>query len=243
MKVCIRRRDVHCSDGIPYDRLARHTEQPRPAISKRRRLLFAEVSLAVSLLPTGAACASTRAQPARISSPTVLAPADVPAVTLLQTTDPAAATTTPTPVDTANYAATPSAEEIKRELSKTVEARNARHHFKAEGPTVSTSDGSGGQLTAIAAVRESSSDDSGELVFFWHGETLLGWDSLYESNRLILKVAGPGKFAVTYASDDAKHGHEPVVITYTWNGSRLVPDASPPPSKDPVAVELEADSR
>ena len=151
---------------------------------------------------------------------------------------------TSTPVDATNYATTPSAKEIERELSRTVETKNPKQHFKADGDAVTTSDGAGGVLTAVAGVREPSADDTGELVFFWHGDTFLGWDSLFESKRLVLKSAGPGRFAVTYADYTGKATSRPVSVTYVWSGSNLVPDSSPPSeSGTPISVTLKDDKR
>ncbi|HEX5368653.1 MAG TPA: LppP/LprE family lipoprotein [Dehalococcoidia bacterium] len=187
-----------------------------------------------------AGCTSSHAQPAKISQPTVVATVSAPTIVLLKTP-----TVTPTPTEVpptstpVSYDSKPSPKEIQRQLSRTVESGNPHEHFKAAGEAITTSDGSDGLLTAVAAVRQPTADDSGEIVFFWHGDTFLGWDSVYESRRATVKSAGDGKFEVTYADYDRTNEGKPVVVTYAWNGERLVPDASPPAgASTPVSVTL-----
>ncbi|MGO8871746.1 MAG: LppP/LprE family lipoprotein [Acidimicrobiales bacterium] len=98
---------------------------------------------------------------------------------------------------------------------------------------MTVSDGAGGYLTAVSALRNPSADGHGALVFFWHNQTFLGWDTNKETWNVTVRRGGTNAIEATYA--DYAPGDPaccpslpPVTITYSWNGAGLAQNRAPP---------------
>jgi hypothetical protein len=101
------------------------------------------------------------------------------------------------------------------------------------GSPVTVSDGSNGYLTAVPAQRSPSADGHGALVFFWHDQTFLGWDTNKETWNVTLRAAGTNAIEATYP--DYAPGEPaccpslpPVTISYRWSGTGLAQDRTLP---------------
>jgi hypothetical protein len=129
---------------------------------------------------------------------------------------------------------TPSFREIARLMRRTTEVGLPREHFAPIGRPQITTDGAGSELTAMVGRRSPTADGYGQLVFFWHGDRFLGWDT--SSERTAIKdvvVHAPRAFAVTYpryASGDPLccPSLPPATVVYTWTGARLEASSTPP---------------
>ena len=103
------------------------------------------------------------------------------------------------------------------------------------GNLISTPDGAGGEIRAIVGIRTPTADGKGQLVFFFHDRSFIGWDASQEAISVLhLEAAGPRAFKVTYANYAATDplvgaSLPPAVITYSWDGRRVVPYSPPPP--------------
>lgn len=99
---------------------------------------------------------------------------------------------------------------------------------------VSTVGPDGSTFIALAGYRSPSADGAPMWVFFFNGQTYLGTDTLVPS--LGLNLAGspaPGQVNVTYSNYAANDPLccptlPPVTLTYTWNGSTVTPNGTPP---------------
>ncbi len=196
------------------------------------KLIGNAACIALSAARSNAEIASTLATTSPTAPPhtRITQPPATPALTPAQTTD-------------ATYNVRPALRDISLTMSRTVERGNTSTHFSAFGDPVTVTDGAGGLLTAVVGVRFPTADGYGRLVFFWHGASFLGWNSIYESIVVSVDAAGPATFALTYPhfapGDPVCCPSLPAVkIMYRWNGSALVPDGSPPQGPgNPVAVE------
>jgi hypothetical protein len=133
-------------------------------------------------------------------------------------------------------------------MTTTVETGDPSEHFAPSSAPVTVADGSGGYLTAVIGTRSPSADGRGQLVFFWHGTTFVGWDSSSESLAIQAIAPGkPGTFRVTYdhyGPDDALccPSLAAVTIEYRWNGRGFTPSGMPPKRGAEAAVRLEGTS-
>jgi hypothetical protein len=98
----------------------------------------------------------------------------------------------------------------------------------------SYSDISGGQIWAWKSTCAGSAEHYCQNVFFFNGTTMLGTDTSKPS-RDILRVTpeAGGAFHVTYANyqsgdADCCPSGKPVTVTYTWNGSGMTANGTPP---------------
>ncbi len=130
-------------------------------------------------------------------------------------------TTTVTPTATAP----PTGQQIATQLASTHETIGPGEGFVG-GPPVTVSDGDGGYLTAVPAGRSPSADGHGWLVFLWHDQRFLGWDTNRESWNVTVRADGMDAIQATYP--DYSPGDPaccpslpPVTITYSWNGAGL----------------------
>lgn len=99
---------------------------------------------------------------------------------------------------------------------------------------VSTIAQDGSTLIAISGMQVPAADGYTQWVFFFRGTMYLGTDTAVPSPQLQLTGSpGPGQVNVqytAYAPNDPLccPSLPPVTITYTWNGSALVPNGTPP---------------
>jgi hypothetical protein len=124
-------------------------------------------------------------------------------------------------------------------MARTVETGDEREHFVPEPGTAADvattiADGFGGSLTAAIGQRFPTADGHGQLVFFWHNDHFLGWNSVYESMSILsLRSAAAGEFTVSYAHYAAADpaccpSLPPLSITYRFTGTKLVASGTPP---------------
>jgi hypothetical protein len=129
---------------------------------------------------------------------------------------------------------TPSFRQIARVMRQTSEVGLPSEHFAPIGRPQITTDGAGSELTAMAGRRSPTADGYGQLVFFWHGDRFLGWDTSSESRAIEgVVVHAPRAFAVTYPRYTSSDplccpSLSPVTVVYTWTGSRLQASSTPP---------------
>jgi len=187
-----------------------------------RRLAVSAVALAVLGGAIGLGVGLRTGDSVRVVPPPATAP----------TTAPSTTTTTTTPTTAPS---SPSPQDIASAMTRTVEVDLPSEHFMPSGDLISTPDGAGGTLRAILGIRTPTADAKGQLVFFFHDRSFIGWDASQEAISVLrLEAAGPRSFKVTYANyaaTDALVGASlpPAVITYTWDGNRMLPDGPPPP--------------
>jgi LppP/LprE lipoprotein len=134
---------------------------------------------------------------------------------------------------------------IRHWMQRTVEVETPEIHFRAAGHRAVVSDGQGGSVTAVVGVRHITADGHGQLIFFFHGQHFVGWDSRYESLNTDVWAAGPQRFDADYAhyqSGDALccPSLGPVRVRYRWTGSRIQALRQPPRNygSDGPAVRL-----
>ncbi len=99
---------------------------------------------------------------------------------------------------------------------------------------VTTTGLDGSSFIGISGTVIGSADGGGQWVFFFTGTTYLGTDTASASSFLSLAGSpGPGQIAVSYiayapADPLCCPTLPPVTITYTWNGSLVTPNGTPP---------------
>jgi hypothetical protein len=176
---------------------------------KRRFYVLATLALGL------AACGGTT--PSRSATSTSSVPTTEVPVT---TTTAALRPTTTTPATTA---APPTAQQIAGQIANTHETTDPNEGFVGSSP-VTVSDGSGGYFTAVSALRNPSADGHGALIFFWHNQTFLGWDTNKETWNVMVSADGADAIEATYA--DYAPGNPaccpalpPVSVTYSWSGT------------------------
>ncbi|MGA3146792.1 MAG: LppP/LprE family lipoprotein [Acidimicrobiales bacterium] len=156
-----------------------------------------------------------------------------PQSTTTATAPPTTATAAP-PTTTAPRAtvAPPTSQQVAAQLAITHETADPGEGFIGS-PPVTVSDGAGGYLTAVPALRNPSTDGHGALVFFWHNQTFLGWDTNKETWNVSVRGGGANAIEATYA--DYAPGEPaccpslpPVTITYRWNGVGLAQNRTLP---------------
>jgi len=123
---------------------------------------------------------------------------------------------------------------VRHWMRRTQEVGHPGTHFTRRGPRATAPDGDGGSITAIVGGRYPTADGKGQLVFFFHGRTFLGWDTSRESIAIAPIRRGRGSRIrvpyVHYARKDAlccpTRGR--LTVTYRWTRGRLVPNRRPP---------------
>jgi len=139
---------------------------------------------------------------------------------------PVTATTAPQPTTTTvatTAVAPPTAQQVAGQIANTHETTDPSEGFIGSSP-VTVSDGSGRYLTAVSALRNPSADGHGGLIFFWHNQTFLGWDTNEETWNMMVRANSADAVEATYA--DYAPGIPaccpslpPVTITYSWSGA------------------------
>lgn len=138
----------------------------------------------------------------------------------------------------------PTIEQVDNIMGRTIEQTGANSHFALFTPLLMLPDGRGGSFTAAVGVRYPTADAYGQLLFFWHNGTFVGWNADRESVTIRLTPAGPAAVLATYAHYAANDplccpSLPPVHVTYTWNGARVVANGVPPAwGKQPITVKL-----
>jgi hypothetical protein len=128
----------------------------------------------------------------------------------------------------------PSQAQVARDMEHTTLIAEPLEHFFPAGDLKTTSDGSGGHLTAAVGTIVPTTDGDGQLVFFWHNSRFIGWDAPFESMAIqALQSVGVGRFRVTYsnyAPGDAACCPSliPVSVIYRWHGRRFAVEGNPP---------------
>jgi hypothetical protein len=89
---------------------------------------------------------------------------------------------------------------IRHWMQRTVEVQTPDVHFRVIGHRAVVADGHGGSVTAVVGVRHITADGHGQLIFFFHNQRFVGWDSRYESLNTDVRTAGPQRFDADYAT-------------------------------------------
>jgi hypothetical protein len=124
---------------------------------------------------------------------------------------------------------------VLQAMNHTVEVDAPAEHFMPDDLIVSTPDGRGGTIDAVVGIRTPTADGKGQLVFFFHDGTFVGWDAPQEALSIIGLVSpGPRAIAVTYANYGPRDpiigaSLPPATAIYRWDGRRIAPDTQPPP--------------
>jgi hypothetical protein len=149
-----------------------------------------------------------------------------PSTSSVPTTEVPVTTTAPQPTTTnpaTPTAAPPTAQQIAAQVANTHETTDPNEGFIGNSP-VTVSDGSGGYFTAVSALRNPSADGHGALIFFWHNQTFLGWDTNEETWNVMVRSYSADAIGATYA--DYAPGNPaccpslpPVTVTYSWRGT------------------------
>lgn len=129
----------------------------------------------------------------------------------------------------------PTTAQVRAVMARTVEATHPGTHFALPGTPLTIADGRGtGTLTAVVGTRYPTADAKGQLVFFWHNTTFIGWDSNYEKLSIVhVGSPAPGAFTISYAHYAKKDplccpSLQPVVVHSGWSGTMLISDGAPP---------------
>jgi len=134
---------------------------------------------------------------------------------------------------------------ISEAMRRTVFVDDPESCFISTGDTVYTPDGEGGWLAATVGAYAPkglpSADGYGHLVFFFHNNEFIGWDSVYMSVCIKnVEAAGTDVFKVTYANyapNDAMccPSLPDKVVFYQWNSKAKKFDSSglPPDVEHP----------
>jgi len=125
---------------------------------------------------------------------------------------------------------------VGRYLGRTqlYEARISAFGFSPIGGTVTTDDGSGGNLVGLKGMCAGSATGRCQQVFFFHNGEYLGTDTLSPSPGIPdVQYAGVAKIAVTYVNYAPSDpgccpSLAPVTITYSWDGTQLKASGVPP---------------
>jgi hypothetical protein len=140
----------------------------------------------------------------------------------------------------------PSAADMAALMARTVEVGHRSTHFIPIAAPLTVVDGRGtGTLTAAVGVRHppTGGNGTGELVFFWHNRTYVGWDAPYETPKVLdVESSAPGSFIVTYAR--YRKGDKvccpsgaPFKEYFGWSGHILIGGA-PPAASGAIRVRL-----
>lgn len=113
-------------------------------------------------------------------------------------------------------------------------------HLGLSGKIVTVSDGHGGTITAVPAVRFPTADGYGQLIVFWHNNQLIGSQSLtrlpllgYEATMVAIYHSGPNSITLKFTRYKPSDPTccptlSPGYVTYHWSGKSLVASAPVP---------------
>jgi hypothetical protein len=89
---------------------------------------------------------------------------------------------------------------VRTWMHRTTEVGIPGTHFVPISRRVVVSDGHGGSLTAVIGGRTPSADGYGQLVFFFHNQSFLGWDENHEAISIAsIRPRGTARFEVIYS--------------------------------------------
>ncbi len=218
--------------SIPGREECRLTVWPLIAAARVQNDLVSEKRWSVALLAVPvllAACGTTTTAPPQsrtTSTPRTKVSVATTVPQLTSTTVVSPPTTTP------KAAAAPTSQQVAAQIATTHETADPSEGFVGS-PPVTVGDGAGGYLTAVSALRHPSADGHGDLVFFWHNQTFLGWDTNKETWNVSIRGGGTNAIEATYP--DYAPGEPaccptlpPVTITYSWNGVGLAQNRTLP---------------
>lgn len=224
-----------------------------PSLIRRRRVLVA-VPVAVALVAGAVTASAMIGRAAGTDDAQARAPSATAAVSPIPVTASAvpaaartAATTTPAPSVTAvpartitpspTPARTPTVEPTSRPgfdlAAALMRAELFRRGLSPAGPMVQTP-APGGTLYAQAGACMNRDPSPCQTVLFLLDRRVIGTDTPRPTNAVrTVRAAGQGQIAVVYANfarndPDCCPSLPDVTVTYTWNGSRLVPSGQPP---------------
>jgi LppP/LprE lipoprotein len=208
------------------------SELSRPSLSSRHRYrvwaLATAIAVVVATAVTITAIAISRSEPSKPRPRTSPSTAATPAASAAPTS-PTSTGVPPPPTPPV-----PSASDIASEMARTVEIDDPSTNFEPIGEPVTVSDGESGTLTAAIGRRSPSGDGTGQLIFFWHNTSFLGWHSDREATRFGgLSGVGPRHISAVvnvFGPTDPLccPTLPPVAISYQWIGQRIVPSAPLP---------------
>lgn len=180
----------------------------------------------------GGTATITIAPPAPATRTVVVTPSPTLPVATLAVVPPATPTRASTPSPTVARSPTGTPEvNVADLLRATMESRG----YVPDGEIVRVrATEAGGQLAVQKGVCKNSTSGRCQQLFIFLGQRFLGTDTFNPSQGILdIKAAGTGKFTATYANyapgdPGCCPSRPPVTITYTWDGSRLTPDGTPP---------------
>src|SRR4051794_8387158 len=153
--------------------------------------------VAIALLGACTTSARTESKLPRSTTTTTTTSSRSGSPTSTTTTAPPTTDTTSTISVVAETNQPPTAKQIAAQVATTHEVDFPDEGFTAELPTT-VGDGGAGFLTAVPALRSPSADGHGWLVFFWHNQTFLGWDTDQETWNVGVEAATPRSIQATY---------------------------------------------
>jgi LppP/LprE lipoprotein len=212
-----------------------HATVARSGVVRARWVGFGVAVLASALACTSSppkAAPNSRANPQSSSTTATTAPSTAPSTATTSATTVA--------VSTEPAAMPPTATQIAAQAARTREINAPSERFVAS-PPITVADGSGGLLTAVDSIRDPSADGHGGLIFFWHNQTFLGWDTNLETwNHTIRAI--DGGIEATYANhapNDAAccPSLDPVTISYRWTNGQFA-QSRPLPAGAVVGIRI-----
>jgi hypothetical protein len=112
----------------------------------------------------------------------------------------------------------PTQEEIAHVMLRTRPANDPAQHYLPVDSGMSIGDGTGGILTTVVGRRTNTANGEGQLVFFWHDSTFLGWASDREAFTVAVNPAGEAAWTLTYFRSPQTFTH----VSYRWVGGNIV---------------------
>jgi hypothetical protein len=121
---------------------------------------------------------------------------------------------------------------IRSSMHATAEVGTGRR-FQPVGPRHTMGDGAGGAITAQMAMPDPSADGHGNLVFFFHGNAFLGWDSDHTALSIGRLSVTRRAFHVRYANYRERDAlccpsQRAVAVSYRWRRGRIRASGTPP---------------
>ena len=107
--------------------------------------------------------------------------------------------------------------------------------YQPDGPVVQArASAAGGTLSVQKGICAGTATGGCQIAFIYLNDRFLGTDTANPSAAILaIEPATVGRFTITYANYAAGDpgccpSLPPVTVVYTWNGTRLTPDVTPP---------------